>query len=174
MLTKIKCFFTIKAYRRMTLLYWKRRIKFIITYPFIWCKAWWQSYKFVEETPDSWDQYVTLKSMENENKELERKYQFGMLVTRGMVAVTMMTIGMFAAFFYEDAEDYSEEKTQTQFDEDKANALAALMEMEKMGGTVPDELRELVENCQLRTYSTEDEISAFGDKARDMIEAIQL
>ena len=46
--------------------------------------------------------------------------------------------------------------------------------MEKMGGTVPDVLRELVENCQLRTYRTEEEIEAFGDKARDMIETIQL
>lgn len=174
MLTKIKCFFKLKAYRRMTLLFWKRRIKFIITYPFIWCKAAYDSFKFVRNTRNRWDQYVTIKTMENENMELDRKYQFGMLITRGMVAVTMMTIGMLAAFFPEDNEDYSEEKTQTQFDQDKANALDALMEMEKMGGTVPDELRELVENCQLRTYSTKDEISAFGDKTRDMIEAIQL
>ncbi len=174
MLTKIKLFFTLEAYRRMTLLYWKRRIKFIITYPYIWCKAAYDSFKFVRDTRNRWDQYVTIKTMENENKELDRKYQFGMLITRGMVAVTMMTIGMLAAFFSEDTEDYSEEKTQTQFDQDKANALDALMEMEKMGGTVPDELRELVENCQLRKYSTEEEIEAFGDKTRDMIEAIQL
>ena len=174
MLTRIKMFFTMKEYRSLVFYFLKKRIWFIISFPFIWVKSWIDAIRFVKETPDQWDRYVKLKEMENENEKNERRYQLSILVSQAMGSVTRMTIMMFMAFYSYDVPNYSEEDAQSKFDADKAETIDTFDKMEEIVGKVPEELRELVENCQLRTYTTKDDISDFGDKARNMIGEIRI
>ena len=77
------------------------------------------------------------------------------------------------AFFSEHLENYSEAKTQATFDEEKSITIETMKQMELLGKKIPNELWELVENCQLRSYTSSEEISKFGDTVRNMLGEIR-
>jgi len=157
-----------KEFRHQVLNFWKNRIWSILTFPFDVLKTY-SKLKKIDKIPDRWERHMQLRKMENDAEAEKLRYQMTNYVCIALGSVTRMVITMLIALLAENDVNYSEEKTQADFDAEKAETLTTFKQMEEIGGNIPKELWELVENCQLRTYTSEEEISEFGDTVRDMI-----
>ena len=172
MLTKIKLFFTMKEFRMLVIMAMKDRIWSTLTFPFRVLKEYFELKK-INDIPDRWERFVKLKEKEKKDEYEKLRNQIAGYVCNAIGSVTRMVITMQIAFFSEHLENYSEAKTQATFDEEKSITIETMKQMELLGKKIPNELWELVENCQLRSYTSSEEISKFGDTVRNMLGEIR-
>ena len=172
MLTKIKLFFTMKEFRMLVIMAMKDRIWSTLTFPFRALKEYFELKK-INDIPDRWERFVKLREKEKKDEYEKLRNQIAGYVCNAIGSVTRMVITMQIAFFSEHLENYSEAKTQATFDEEKSITIETMKQMELLGKKIPNELWELVENCQLRSYTSSEEISKFGDTVRNMLGEIR-
>ena len=172
MLTKIKLFFTMKEFRMLVIMAMKDRIWSTLTFPFRALKEY-SELKKINDIPDRWERFVKLREKEKKDEYEKLRNQIAGYVCNAIGSVTRMVITMQIAFFSEHLENYSEAKTQATFDEEKSITIETMKQMELLGKKIPNELWELVENCQLRSYTSSEEISKFGDTVRNMLGEIR-
>ena len=172
MLTKIKLFFTMKEFRMLVIMAMKDRIWSTLTFPFRALKEY-SELKKINDIPDRWERFVKLREKEKKDEYEKLRNQIAGYVCNAIGSVTRMVITMHIAFFSEHLENYSEAKTQATFDEEKSITIETMKQMELLGKKIPNELWELVENCQLRSYTSSEEISKFGDTVRNMLGEIR-
>ena len=172
MLTKIKLFFTMKEFRTLVIMAMKDRIWSTLTFPFRVLKEYFELKK-INDIPDRWGRFVKLREKEKKDEYEKLRNQIAGYVCNAIGSVTRMVIMMQIAFSSEYLENYSEAKTQASFDEEKSITIETMKQMELLGKKIPNELWELVENCQLRSYTSSEEISKFGDTVRNMLGEIR-
>ena len=174
MLSLVKLFFTSRDFRKLVLLLIRNRFIEIVSYPFIWAKALWKSIELYRTTPNSWDRYVKMKEEEAEVQDLEKQEKFMEAQMGAAGKATLMTIIMFACLYSEDVVNYDREEQEKEFKQYKEETLGFLDEMKSFGVDIPKDVIELITDCRIDMYDNRDDISNFGDTARNKILDIKL
>lgn len=173
MLTKVKMFFESKGYRHLIYTRVYLSVVLLLSIPYIWIKTLIETIQLYREYPDPWDRQVEISRRQEDQLKKELESDLNFLKSFAIFIINLMAMAMDSYLSSEDIKNYSEEDLQQSFKSFKSRMLKCVDTMNRIT-IIPSELVEKIQNIELDTFKTKEEISDFANYAIKIITDLQV
>lgn len=175
MIAKLQLFFTSRNYRKMCLLSIKTSILQLVKAPFLFIKAVYTVIKIYIDNPNSWDKYLSLKELENNNKIEQERLETEKLRFKFIGEVFNFVTYPLIYCIYNDANDVTDDDYKTlknKFNVAKKNIINQVIELEKRDFVIPSEFKSIIESTNVDNFADIYEYEKFLKNFESLIDKI--
>lgn len=175
LLEKLRLFLKSRDYRYMFLMSIKSKVLYVISLPYIYVKAIYETEKLYRDYPDPWERHVKIMECKRETERIEQETEKLKTTSRLLGDCTCFLIFLlnYCSYHHQDnipKEQY--EELSQKFTQVKAEIEANISQLEQLGGSVPQELKEVIKDTEINRFTDYDEFQKFSDKVNELMDLI--
>lgn len=175
LLEKLRLLFKLRDYRYMFLMSIKSKVLYVISLPYIYIKAIYETGKFYRDNPDPWDRHVKRMELKTETEKMKQDTEKAKTTISLLGDCTCFLILLLNYCSYHQQEEVPKEQYEElsqNFNQVKAEIEAHISQLEQFGGSVPQELKEIIKDTEINQFTDYDELEKFSDRVNELMDLI--